>query len=262
MLKSLLASIARRLSRIEQLRVDNQSLRERVVYLQEYSAALRSKKIDALEWLEITSKWIDPRKATFNADGMLVWGRPVYFLEDPKFQEAYQFAVSSGVPGRAATDPHIEWRVAVVCWAAWHAKQIDGDFVACGVNTGILSRAICRYVDFNATGKRFFLFGSAEDTTAQGNFAEFPKAQSIRWRIPDIPSTAGIDKISYLSIDLNLPSVDVLKYFWPKLASGAVVVFDNYGFGSDQRLSLDDCVAQWGLKIWLLPTGQGMLLKP
>ena len=35
---------------------------------------------------------------------------------------------------------------------------LAGDFVECGTNTGIMSLAICKYIDFNNTGKRFFLF--------------------------------------------------------------------------------------------------------
>jgi hypothetical protein len=188
---------------------------------------------------------------------MLLLGRPAYVLDDPKFQEAYKFGV--GLTGSGGADPHVEWRVAVVCWAAWHAKQIDGDFVACGIGPGTWARATCRYVDLNATAKRFFLF----DTEAGADgFAEFPKVQSIRGAIPETLSAVAIDKISHLSIHMNLPPVEIVKYFWPKLTSGAVVLFGDYGFGSDERLRLDECVAQWGLKIWLLPTGQGLLLKP
>ncbi len=259
MLKSLLIAIARRLSRLEQLNVDNQALRERALYLQEYSASLRSKKNDALAWLEITSQWVDTRKASYTGDGMMLLGRAAYFLDDPKFQEAYKFGI--GLPGHETADPHAEWRVAVVCWAAWHAKQIDGDFVACGGGTSPATwvRSASRYVDLNATGKRFFLF---DTEAAADNFAEFPKVQPIRGTIPGMLSSVAIDKISYLSIFSNLPPVEIIEYFWPKLASGAVVIFGDYGFGSDERLRLDACVAQWGLKILLLPTGQGLLLKP
>ena len=49
-------------------------------------------------------------------------------------------------------------RVHIACWAARHALYLPGDFVECGVNTGILSLAICNYVEFNSTGKSFFLF--------------------------------------------------------------------------------------------------------
>jgi len=62
-----------------------------------------------------------------------------------------------------ATDPnadiHIEWRVYVCCWAAQHACKLPGDFVECGVNTGIFSLAIFNYMDLGA--KRFYLFDTS-----------------------------------------------------------------------------------------------------
>lgn len=52
----------------------------------------------------------------------------------------------------------IEWRVYVACWAAGHALKLSGDFVECGVNTGMMSLAICHYHDLNSTGRKFWLF--------------------------------------------------------------------------------------------------------
>ena len=58
--------------------------------------------------------------------------------------------------------------MAVCCWAAQHGTRLPGDFVECGVNTGILSLAVCKYVGFNDLDKSFYLF----DT-----FAGIPVAQ-------------------------------------------------------------------------------------
>jgi hypothetical protein len=253
---------------------------------------LQAKLADAMAWLEITSNWIDRSKVDFDADGLVVNGRPATFLDDAKFQEAYRYGIDSGhrFSGDTPSDLHIEWRVAICLWAAWHAKNLPGDFVECGVNTGIFARAICKYIDFNASGKRFYLFDTYEgipseqaepgfesdvahsnalyyfDTwnLVQRNFAEFSNARPIRGRVPEILSTVEIDKVAYLSIDMNipLPEIAALKHFWPKLVTGGIVVFDDYGFSKLQRDALDELTAQWGLKIWLLPTGQGILLKP
>lgn len=259
--------------------------------LQAENAALRAKLADAMAWLDITSKWQDPVKASFAADGMMVTHRPVAFLADQKFKDAYRFGVEAG--HYFTDDPaalHIEWRAAICCWAAWHASKLTGDFVECGVNTGIFSRALCRYIDFNSTGKNIYLFDTYEGVPidqapdemkeelstfnkshypdvwqqAQTNFAEFPTAKLIRGRIPETLNDVEIGPVAYLSIDMNipLPEVAALEFFWPKLVSGGVVVFDDYGFSPPQRTDLDAAAARWGVKIWELPTGQGLLLKP
>jgi len=52
-----------------------------------------------------------------------------------------------GRPVGPTEDIHIEWRI-VTCY---HAKHLSGDFVECGSNTGIMSIAICDYIDFRPT---------------------------------------------------------------------------------------------------------------
>ena len=42
-------------------------------------------------------------------------------------------------------------------WAASHAATIDGDFVECGVNRGVLSSAIMDYLEWDTVGKHFYL---------------------------------------------------------------------------------------------------------
>ena len=78
------------------------------------------------------------RHITHNTDGLITGSRNVSFLHDKRFQDAYQFGMFSGhmIGGEASIDLHIEWRVAVCCWAAQHGTRLPGDFVECGVNTG------------------------------------------------------------------------------------------------------------------------------
>src|SRR5207302_1217825 len=87
------------------------------------------------------------RQPNYDADGLTVIGKNTEFLTDPHFMSAYRAGMNSGHkigrPEGSQVDIHIEWRVFVCCWAAWHAKHLPGDFVECGVNTGILSLAVC-----------------------------------------------------------------------------------------------------------------------
>ena len=70
---------------------------------------------------------------TYNTDG-LASKHNCEFIADPKFAAAYAFGMTDGPPGR-----HLEWRVHVALWLAEQALQVDGDFIECGVNTGIMS---------------------------------------------------------------------------------------------------------------------------
>ena len=76
------------------------------------------------------------------------------FIRDPLFSEAYRLGMNTG--HRFGDGLRIEWRVMVACWAAANGKRLGGDFVECGVNTGILSRAAMHYIDFSSMSDRKF----------------------------------------------------------------------------------------------------------
>lgn len=233
----------------------------------------------------------------YDADNLTVYNKSVGFLDDPRFKRAYRSGMDSGhhivrPPGSDA-DIHIEWRIHVLLWAASLASRLPGDFVECGVNTGIFSLAICDYLDFNATGKSFWLFdtfrGIPEDQVSErereigrlheneawysdcfelaaANFAPFPRAKLVRGKVPDTLSSVQIDHVAYLSIDMNIvePEVAALTFFWDKLTPGAPVVLDDYGWADHlpQKEALDLFAAERAVEILTLPTGQGLLVRP
>jgi hypothetical protein len=237
-------------------------------------------------------------RAGYDADSLVVYDKAVSFLADPRFQAAYRRGMNSG--HQIARDPgsnediHIEWRVHVLLWAASHAARLPGDFVECGVNTGIFSLAVCEYLDFNATGKAFWLFDTfagipLEQVTeperdlgrtvehenqmypecfdlARSNFAPFPRAHLVRGQVPETLPTVDIESVAYLSVDMNIaePEVAALQFFWEKLTPGAPVIFDDYGWSRHvaQKEALDALAIDLGVTILELPTGQGLLLKP
>ena len=235
-------------------------------------------------------------RATYNADALAVWDKSTAFLQDARFIVAYQAGMQSGhhiLRARGSTDDiHIEWRVHVLCWAATHAARLGGDFVECGVNTGIYSLAVCKYLGFERLDRTFWLFDTfcgipesqmapdereariAENASlysecyelACRNFLPYPRARLIRGRIPESLSAAAIDKVAYLSIDMNIvaPERAAIEHFWPRLVPGAVVVLDDYGWlhFEAQRRSMDDFADRAGVKVLTLPTGQGLMIKP
>jgi hypothetical protein len=238
---------------------------------------------------------IESAPPSYNADFLRTWNKSVDFLTDRRFMSAYQRGMDSGhVIGRPAgsrDDIHIEWRIHTCCWAGRHASRLPGAFVECGTNTGIMSLAVCEYIDFNATGKRFFLFDTFEGIPleqisqgeaelgrasenkmypdcweiAQRNFAPFPNTQLIRGRVPDSLPSVDIGEVCYLCIDMNIaaPERAAIEYFWDRLVPGAPVIFDDYGWLAyrEQKQTLDDFARSKGVEILTLPTGQGLLLK-
>lgn len=231
---------------------------------------------------------------SYRGDMMATWNKSVDFLEDPRFVRAYQRGMDSGhILGRpegSRMDIHIEWRIHTCCWAGMHATRLDGDFVECGVNTGIMSLAVCDYVDFNRTGKNFWLFDTfngipmdqltPEEVAdgkspgryfdcyelAKSNFAPFPRAHLIRGRVPDTLGQVEIEKVAYLSIDMNIvePERCALAHFWPRLVPGGVVILDDYGWKGyvHQKRAHDEFARSQGTEVLLLPTGQGLMVKP
>ena len=76
---------------------------------------------------------------TYNADG-LATQHNADFLREPRFAAAYARGMDTIRSRRA--NLQVGWRVQTCCWAAQHGLHLDGDFVECGVFTGIYSRAI------------------------------------------------------------------------------------------------------------------------
>jgi O-methyltransferase len=259
---------------------------------------LNFKKIQELE-LENESLLAKLRKhqewgeASYHADFLKAYGRNMAWLDDPKFRIAYSKGMDSGhkiarTKG-SRDDIHIEWRVHIAIWAAHHALRINGDLVECGVNTGILSLAICNYVDMQ--DKKMYLFDTYEGIptsqmnesekvarsyenqnyyepcfeVVQRNFAAFPNVKLIKGIVPESLKSVNIECISYLHIDMNIvyPEIEAIKFFWDKISLGGVILLDDYGWAhySDQQKAMDEFAESKGVKIACLPTGQGLLIK-
>ncbi len=211
------------------------------------------------------------------------------FLRDPRFIEAYRLGMGTG--HRFRSDLHIEWRVYTCCWAAASALNLPGDFVECGVYTGITSRAVVSYVDFASESERtFYLLDTFEGIpseqftaaelaagldkryTYEGtlelvkrNFSAFPNVKIVSGRIPATLSEVTSERVAYLAIDMNVaaPEIAAIEYFWDRLVPGAVVVLDDYNWldHAEQRRAFDQFAKSRKTQVLALPTGQGLLLK-
>jgi O-methyltransferase len=234
---------------------------------------------------------VEESTVTYSADGFATT-HSADFLTDPAFASSYRQGADTGHNICAPADLHIEWRVYVCCWAAAHGTKLPGDFVECGVSTGITSKAVVEYVTFADVDKTLFLFdtfagipeGQANDAElalarsknerhyfdcyeqVRATFAAYPNVQLVRGAVPDTLNQTNISSVAYLHIDMNiaLPEVAASEYFWDRLVTGAIVVYDDYASlaHTAQKRALDDFAARHGVKILSLPTGQGLLIKP
>jgi hypothetical protein len=232
-----------------------------------------------------------PHLDYFN-DGIGLQGKNLSALNDPRFVAAYAEAMRLNVEGWAGNPPDISFRSHICCWAAKNALAIPGDFAECGVHTGILSLTVMHFLDFASIDRRFWLFDTFEGIPidhipaaeraqvtmmntaiyfdcfqlAERNFSSYPNARLVRGILPQTLDLASIDKLAYLSMDLNnSPSeMAVIERLWDKLSPGAYVVLDDYAFNGfePQHEAWDDFARSKGLMVLTIPTGQGLLIKP
>lgn len=212
------------------------------------------------------------------------------FMRDPRFVKAYR----RGSANAGAEYQHYYWRVHVAIWCASLALSLEGDFVECGVYRGLLSTSIMAYFDWNQVKRNFYLFDTFEgvderqlsdEEISKGtiahfremykediygdvvkNFSEFKDAKVIKGIVPYSLSTVDIDKVSYLSIDMNnaAPEIAAVNYFWDRLSPGAPILLDDYGFINyeTQKHAFDAWAKEKQVQILALPTGQGLIIKP
>ena len=223
---------------------------------------------------------------TYDTDG-LTTSNNSDFKNDPLFKKAYNAAKSTN-PWPGFT---LQWRVYIICYYANHVKDLEGDFVECGVNTGAYARALIEYINFNSLKKTFYLFDTYEGLPdflvseaeliagidgylgnhyknvyeqVKETFKPF-KTKIIKGVVPETLSQFIGDKVCFLSIDMNIvkPEIAAANFFWDKLVVGGVMVLDDYGFPMhiNQKLAFDDFAKKHNQNILSLPTGQGILVK-
>jgi SAM-dependent methyltransferase len=215
------------------------------------------------------------------------------FMDDPAFRKAYERGVRA-----AGDDYRWHWRVHIALWAGACAARLKGDFVECGVNRGFLSSAIMEYLDWDSSGKHFYLldtfrglderFVSSGDKASgaleknrknlasgfyvlgieevRANFSQWKNVSLIEGSIPETLPQVCTEKIAYLHLDMNCspPEIAALRFFWDRLVPGAVVLFDDYAYHGyvSQKIAMDQFAQEKQIEIVSLPTGQGLLLKP
>lgn len=223
---------------------------------------------------------------TYNTDG-LITSNNADFLKDPKFLDAYR-AASNTSPWYGFT---LQWRVYIYCWFADYVKNLKGDFVECGVNTGAYAIAAIRYTNFIELNKTYYLLDTYEGFPEKQLTQEEIKAgigfyggdhyknvydqvvetfkgmpvRVIKGIVPDTLQFCDTQFVCFLSIDMNsvYPEIEAINFFWDKIVYGGVVILDDYGFPMhfNQKIAFDEFAKSKGIEILSLPTGQGIIIK-
>jgi hypothetical protein len=213
------------------------------------------------------------------------------FTTEPKFRAAYQHGKDLTPTQKVHQGP---WRAHVATWAASTAIRREGDFVECGVWMGFVSSVAMTYVNWNkiAGNRKFYLIDSFEGLSetlitdeerktgthktygdsyagalerAKETTKEFKNVEIVKGFVPHILNSVKTDKVAYLHLDMNaaIPETEALKFFWPKMSNGGVVLFDDYAYAGykPQKVALDDVAEALGFSILSLPTGQGIVIK-
>jgi hypothetical protein len=214
------------------------------------------------------------------------------FMNDPAFQAAYARGIQA-----TGKDYGWHWRAYIGLWVAQCASKLPGDFVECGVAKGFLSSAIMQLLDWDKTGRHFFLLDTfsglderyltaeevAEGATEKNkhmisiglyptsaeaviqNFSEWKNAKVIVGPVPETLDQIRSTRLAYLHLDMNCapPEIAAITYLWDRLTDGAFVLLDDYAYFGyrRQKLAMDQFAATKGIAVLSLPTGQGLIIK-
>lgn len=161
---------------------------------------------------------------------------------------------------------------------------LNGDLAECGVFQGTSSWLMCDY--FRGGNKVFYGLDSfeglsmpqAEDKNywkegdlstkeeiARKNLEEFKFAKIHKGWIPEVLDQIPNTEFCFVHIDVDLyqPTLESIKYFYPRLVKGGIIVCDDYGFLScpGARKAVDDFFSDKPEKVIEVPTGQSFIVK-
>ena len=212
-------------------------------------------------------QWMNDNFATHNWMG---------FLDEPMFKRSFESALYEVPSDLQEQFSGIKYRAHIATWAATQALRVPGDFIEIGVWWGVLSKTILEYNSPQILNKRFFLvdtWGGLVGTRYAKNifsaieerFSDHPNVQLVKGRAPQILADIQIDKIAYLSIDMNnfQAEIDSLKFLYPLLSPGAVVYLDDYAHLDcfQVRKEIGTFLDVKGENLLVFPSGNAIFIK-
>lgn len=99
----------------------------------------------------------------------------------------------------------------------------------------------------------------------KSSLKEFPEIKYVKGWIPSILPSLNEEKYKFVHIDLDLyePIKGALEYFYPRVVSGGIIVFDDYGgnLWPGAKKAVDDFCIKNHIKAISLSSGQSVVIK-
>jgi len=165
-------------------------------------------------------------------------------------------------------------------------RDVPGEIAECGSYLGWSAYFLADATE--GTGKQLHLFDSweglsspvaedggawaagdltASETACLATLDDFSdRVVSHQGWIPDRFGDVEDCRFALVHIDVDLyePHRDALRFFWPRLNPGGMMVFDDHGssFCPGVRRAIDEYLTPLGLHVLGTPTGQAFVSKP
>jgi tetratricopeptide (TPR) repeat protein len=195
-------------------------------------------------------------------DNLFTWMRNNSALEDLVFMRAWRSNIVN------PADEAIAWRRYILCCAAYHAVQLEGDFAECGVLFGTGVKTVIDYFGKDRFAKPFWAFDRFDTNfeAVKKRFIGYDKVHLIQGVLPEALNGHTPERIAYLHIDLNdtAPEIGVLDRFFDRVVPGGIVILDDYEWSGryrEQKITEDVWFEERHYRVFPLPTGQGLVLK-
>lgn len=225
--------------------------------------------------MEEATKLVEP--GFYLGDNLFTWMRNLSALKDAAFRQAWESNIT------CESDQAILWRRYILCCAAYHCIQLEGDFVECGVLFGTGIKTIIDYFGKNNFDKSFWgydTFDTNPTTNApefegqqdglfdyvKTRFSEYSQVKLIKGLLPESLANQSPDKIGLLHIDLNDAKYEIatLDVLFDKVVPSGIIILDDYEWSSgykEQKQLEDPWFDARGYRVIPLPTGQGLIIK-
>ena len=215
---------------------------------------------------------------------------------DADFDRAYRCALET--TGTPPYPLRRRSRFQELCRLLGEVLALEGDIAECGCFRGLSSHLLLarlRRAQPRYAGRGYHVFdsfeGLSEPGTADAVTGDSPAEERVRrmcrrgWfaaplevvrqSLADFPEVAfhpgwipasfeGLPERRYrfvhLDLDLHDPTLGALEYFFPRLAPGAIMVCDDYGWPGERK-AIEGFCARQGLPFETTPHGQAVLRR-
>jgi hypothetical protein len=214
---------------------------------------------------------------SYLSDNLFTWMRNNSALDDKAFMQAWQSNLAN------PADEAILWRRYILCCAAYHCVQLEGDFVECGV---LLGTGVKTVIDFffgrDNFAKPFWAYDTFDTNPVEGHdtfgqyqglfenvkarFLGYDTVRLVQGLLPESLDGNAPDLIAYLHVDMNKAEYEiaVLDRLFDRVVPGGIVIMDDYewsGAYRDQKIKEDAWFEKRQYRVIPLPTGQGIVVK-